>query len=254
VKVKLLIALLCATALPIRAQTVATVNGKKIPAARVDAMVKQAVSQGQADTPQLRAAAKEQSINQELLFQEAEKRGFAANAEVKEQLEQARQTIIIRSMVLDYVKKNPVSDAAIQAEYDRFKAQPREREYLARHILVDSEAVAKSLIAQLNAGAKFEELAKVSKDGSANNGGILNWSPASRYVKPFADALVALKNGELTQTPVKSQFGYHVIRLDSIREPQVPQLPEIRQQIAQSLQEKKLQAMQDSLRKKATIK
>ncbi len=251
---RLLIALLTVVALPVLAQNLAVVNGKKIPSARADAMIKQALTQGQKDTPELRKAAKEQLINQEILFQEAEKQGFATNADVKAQLDQARQSIIIRAMILDFIKKNPVADADIKGEYDKFKAQSGDKEYNARHILVETEDEAKAIIAKLKAGGKFEELAKASKDtGSAANGGSLDWASPSNYVKPFADALVALQKGQVTDTPVKSQFGYHVIKLEDTRAAKIPSLDEVKPQISESLQQKKLQALQENLRKKATI-
>jgi peptidyl-prolyl cis-trans isomerase C len=251
---RLLIALLAVVALPVLAQNLAVVNGKKIPSARADEMVKQAVTQGQKDTPDLRKAAKDQLINQEILFQEAEKKGYSKSADVKTQVEQARQSIIIRAMILDYIKKNPVTDADIKAEYDKFKAQSGDKEYNARHILVETEDEAKAIIAKLKAGGKFDDLAKVSKDpGSAAKGGSLDWASPGNYVKPFSDALVELKKGQFTETPVKSQFGYHVIKLEDTRAAKVPSFDEVKPQISQALQQKKLQALQDDLRKKATI-
>jgi peptidyl-prolyl cis-trans isomerase C len=252
---RLLFSALVLTASPVLAQTIAVVNGKPVTSARVDAMVKQATDQGRPDSPELRAAIKDQLINQEVLYQDAEKKGYAAKADVKAALEQARQSIIIRAMILDYIKKNPVTEADVKAEYEKFKAQSSGKEYLARHVLVDSEADAKAIIAKLKAGVPFDSVAKASKDpGSAANGGVLDWSPAARYVKPFGDALTTLQKGQVTETPVKTQFGYHVIRLDDVRDAQVPPLEEVRKQISDSLQEKKLVAMQDALRKKAVIK
>ncbi|MDB4912439.1 MAG: PpiC-type peptidyl-prolyl cis-trans isomerase [Gemmatimonadetes bacterium] len=240
---------------PLSAQSAAVVNGKPITTARVDAMVKQAAAQGRQDTPDFRKQVKDQLINQEVLYQEAEKKGFAASADVKSQIEQARQSIVIRAMILDYIKKNPVTDADVQVEYERFKAQSSGKEYLARHVLVDSEADARAIIAKLKSGVPFDSVVKASKDvGSAANGGVLDWSPATRYVKPFGDALMALQKGQITETPVKSQFGYHVIRLDDVRDAAVPPLDEVKKQIQDSLQEKKLVALQDGLRKKAVIK
>jgi peptidyl-prolyl cis-trans isomerase C len=251
---RLLIALMAVVALPVLAQNLAVVNGKAIPSSRADAMVKQAVTQGQKDTPELRKAAKEQLVNQEVLFQEAEKLGFGKNPEVTAQLDQARQSIIIRAMILDFIKKNPVKDTDIKAEYDKFKAQSGDKEYNARHILVETEDEAKAIIVKLKGGAKFEDLAKVSKDtGSAANGGSLDWAAPSNYVKPFADALMELKKGQYTETPIKSQFGYHVIKLEDTRAAKVPSLEEVKPQISESLQQKKLQALQEDLRKKAKI-
>ena len=251
---RLLMLLIAAAALPAVAQNIAVVNGKPVPSSRADAMVKQLAAQGQPDTPQLRAMVKEELINREILIQEADKRGLTNTPDVKNQIEIARQSIAIRALVQDYLKKNPVSDADIQAEYDKFKAQAGDKEYHARHILVDKEDEAKAIITKLKGGAKFEELAKQSKDpGSAGNGGDLDWASPSSFVKPFSDAMVALQKGQITETPVKTQYGYHVIKLEDVRTAKLPTLEEVKPQIAESLQQKKLQAFQEDLRKKAKI-
>lgn len=249
-----LFALIAATAIPAMAQNIAVVNGKPIPSSRADVMIKQMASQGQADSPQLRGAVKEELINREILMQEADKQGLINTAEVKTQLELARQSIVIRSLIGDFVKKHPVTDADIKAEYDKFKAQAGDKEYHVRHILVETEDQAKAIVAKLKSGTKFEELAKQSKDpGSAANGGDLDWATPASFVKPFSDAMVALKKGDVTETPVKTQFGYHVIRLDDIRPAKVPTLEEVKPQITEALQQRKLQAYQEELRKKAKI-
>ena len=251
---RLLVVLLAAVALPVLAQNLAVVNGKAVPSSRVDVMVKQMVAQGQQDSPQLRAMIKEELINREILIQEADKMGLGNTAEVKNQLEIARQSIVIRSLVANYLKKNPVNDADIKAEYDKFKAQAGDKEYHARHILVEKEDEAKAIIAKLKSGSKFEDLAKQSKDpGSAARGGDLDWAAPASYVKPFSDAMVALQKGQITETPVQSQFGFHVIKLEDVRAAKIPALEEVKPQISESLQQKKLQAFQQELRKKAKV-
>lgn len=251
---RLLVVLVAAAALPALAQNLAVVNGKPVPSSRADMMVKQLAAQGQADSPQLRSMVKEELINREILMQEANKLGLGDSPDVKAQLEMARQSIVIRALVADFVKKHPVKDAEIQAEYDKFKAQAGDKEYHARHILVDKEEDAKAIIAKLKSGAKFEDLAKQSKDtGSAANGGDLDWASPTSFVKPFADAMVALQKGQVTETPVKTQFGYHVIKLEDTRAAKVPTLDEVKSQIAESLQQKKLAAYQEELRGKAKI-
>lgn len=250
----LLVALFVSAALPAMAQNLAVVNGKPVPSSRADVMVKQMVAQGQQDTPELRAMIKDELINREILIQEADKLGLGSQADVKSQVEIARQSILIRALVADYLKKNPVKDADIKAEYDRFKAQASDKEYHARHILVEKEEDAKAIIVKLKAGAKFEDLAKQSKDpGSAANGGDLDWAAPAAFVKPFSDAMTSLQKGQLYDTPVKTQFGYHVIRLDDVRAAKIPTLEEVKPQIAEGLQQKKLQAFQQQLRTKAKI-
>jgi len=251
---RLLVVLLATLALPVLAQNLAVVNGKPVPSSRADAMVKQMASQGQQDSPQLRAMVKEELINREILIQEADKQGLASKGDIKGQIEIARQSIVIRALVTEYLKKNPVSDADIKAEYDKFKAQAGDKEYRARHILVEKEEDAKGIITKLKAGAKFEDLAKQSKDtGSAVNGGDLDWASPASFVKPFSDAMVALQKGQVTDVPVQTQFGYHVIRLDDSRTAKVPTIEEVKPQITESLQQKKLQAYQLELRTKAKI-
>ena len=251
---RLLVILLATATLPAVAQNLAVVNGKPVPSSRADAMVKQMASQGQQDSPQLRAMVKEELVNREILMQEADRMGLSSNAEVKSQMEMARQSIIIRALVADYVKKNPVTDADMKAEYEKFKSQAGDKEYHARHILVEKEEDAKAIIAKLKGGAKFEDLAKQSKDpGSAANGGDLDWAPPTAFVKPFSDAMIALQKGQVTETPVQTQFGYHVIKLEDSRPAKVPTFEEVKPQIAESLQQQKLQAYQQELKKKAKI-
>lgn len=252
---RLLLALVAVAAIPAFAQNVATVNGKAIPATRVDQIVKQVVAQGkQADSPQLREAIKKDLIAREVLIQEADKQGYGTHADVKAAVENARQSIIINAMLAEYVKKNNVTDAEAKAEYDKYKATVGDKEYHARHILVATEAEAKDIIAKLKAGGKFEELAKVSKDGSAANGGDLDWANPGSFVKPFSDAMVALKPGQITETPVKTQFGFHVIKLEEVRPAKVPSFDEVKGQIIEGIQQRKLAAYREDLLKKATIK
>ncbi|MCM0043788.1 MAG: peptidylprolyl isomerase [Burkholderiaceae bacterium] len=250
----LMVMLAASAALPVHAQNVAVVNGKAIPTARVDAMVKQMVQQGQKDSPEMRSMIKDELINREVLAQEADRQGIASRPEVKNQIDLARQSIMIRALAQEFLAKNPVKDEDMKAEYDKFKAQSVGKEYRARHILVEKEDEAKAIIGKLKGGAKFEELAKASKDpGSANQGGELGWAPPDAFVKPFSEAMVGLKAGEFTQTPVQTQFGFHVIRLEETRDAQVPGFDEVKGQIAESLQQQRLQNFQQDLKKKAKI-
>jgi peptidyl-prolyl cis-trans isomerase C len=252
---RLLLAMIAMVALPSFAQNVATVNGKPIPASKVDQLVKQVVAQGKAtDSPQLREQVKKELIGREVLIQEADKQGVGNRADVKNAIDNARQSIMINAMLGDYVKKHPVTDAEIKAEYDKFKAQSGDKEYHARHILVGTEDEAKAIIAKLKGGAKFEDLAKQSKDpGSAANGGDLDWASPAAFVPEFSKAMTSLQKGQVTETPVHTQFGWHVIKLDDVRAAKIPSLDEVKQQIAESLQQKKVAAFRDELMKKAKI-
>ncbi len=236
------------------AQNAAIVNNKPIPKEKVDQFVQVLASQGRPDTPELRAAVRDELIARELFVQEAEKKGLARNADVQRQLENARQEILIRAMIRDHLQAHPITDNEIQAEYDRLGNLPGEKEYRPRHILVETEDEAKSIIAQLDKGAKFEDLAKKSKDpGSAQSGGDLDWNTPGTFVKEFSDAMVKLEKGKYTETPVKTQFGYHVIRLDDVRDAKAPPLEQVRPQIQQELERKRVQQLQQDLRAKAKI-
>jgi peptidyl-prolyl cis-trans isomerase C len=251
---RLLISLFISTSLPVLAQNVAVVNGKAIPSNRADILMKQLEQQGQKDSPELRKAVREELINREILTQAADKQGLGNTAEIKNQLEMNRQMFAISNLFADYLKKNQPKEEEIKAEYDSFKAQTSDKEYRARHILVDKEEDAKAIIEKLKAGEKFEELAKRSKDtASATNGGELNWAVPNMYVQPFAEALMALKKDAITDTPVKTQYGYHVIQLQDIRPTVFPNIDNVRPRIIEVLNQKKLTEFQKELRKKAKV-
>ncbi len=237
------------------AQNVAIVNGKAVPTARVEALAQQVAASGRPVNDEVRAQLKEEVILREIFMQEAQKRGIGATDEFKTQMELARQTIMIRALFADYQKKNPVTDAEIQAEYDKFAAANGGKEYRARHILVEKEDEAKAIIASIKGGAKFEDIAKKqSKDpGSGANGGDLDWAAAASYVTEFSEAMVKLDKGQMTEAPVKSQFGWHIIRVDDVRQAKLPAFEEIKPQIAQQMQQQKMTEFQKNLREKAKV-
>jgi peptidyl-prolyl cis-trans isomerase C len=235
------------------AQNVAIVNGKAVPKTRLDFLLKQAEQNGQPITPALEQQARDQVVMREIFAQEAQRRGLGTQSSFREKLEVARQSILIGELFDAYVKENPVTDADAQAEYDKIKAREAGTEYRARHILVEKEDEAKRLIAQIKAGAKFDELAKKhSQDpGSGARGGDLDFAKGDAYVAEFSQAMTALKAGEMTPEPVKSQFGWHIIRLEETREAQFPGFEEVKEQVKRSLSQQRVQAYQESLRKAA---
>ena len=237
------------------AQNVAIVNGKAVPKTRLDALAQQVAKSGQPMTPELQDQLRKEVVAREIFMQEAEKQGLAASDDFKAQMELARQAILIRTLFADFQKKNPVTDAELKAEYDKFAAANGGQEYKARHILVEKEADAKAIIASLKKGAKFEDIAKKqSKDpGSGANGGDLDWANPSSYVSEFTEAMLKLKKGQTTDVPVKTQFGYHIIRVDDIRTAQLPPFAELKPQIAQQLEQQRLAAFQQSLTEKAKV-
>jgi peptidyl-prolyl cis-trans isomerase C len=248
-------ALLSTVVAPAFAQNVAIVNGKPVPTARVEALAQQLAKAGRPVSPEMMGQLKEEVIARELFMQEAQRQGLDANDDFKAQMELSRQAILIRELFGTFQKNNPVTDDEIKAEYDKFVAANSGKEYRARHILVEKEEQAKAIIASIKKGAKFEDIAKKqSKDpGSGANGGDLDWASPGNYVKEFSDAMVKLTKGKLLDTPVKSQFGYHVVRLDDVRDVKFPSIEEVKPQIAQQLGQQKLMKFQEDLRAKAKI-
>jgi peptidyl-prolyl cis-trans isomerase C len=243
-----------ATTAPAAPQS-AKVNGVAIPSAYFDAMNKEREASGQPSTPDVGAAIKDELVNREILSQAARKKGLDKSALVSAQMDMARQAVLIRAFFDDYVKANPITDAQLKTDYDKFVAQMGDKEYKARHILVETEDEAKAVIASLGKGDSFEKVAKdKSKDtGSKDNGGDLDWGPAGRYVPEFGNAMKALKKGETTKAAVKSPFGFHVIRLDDVRDMKVPAFTEVKDNFKQRAQQDQITKLVQELRSKATV-
>ena len=237
------------------AQNIAIVNGKAVPKARLDALAQQVAKSGRPVTPDVQQQMRDAVITREIFAQEAEKLGLMASDDYKNQMEIARQTVLITVLIDDFKKKNAVSDTELKAEYDKFAAANGGKEYKARHILVEKEADAKAIIASIKKGGKFEDIAKKqSKDpGSGANGGDLDWANPSSYVAEFTEAMLKLTKGQMTEVPVKTQFGFHIIRVDDIRNAQLPAFEELKPQIAQQIDQQRLGAYQQSLREKAKV-
>ncbi len=217
------------------AAPVAVVNGVAIPESRVELVVAQQVAKGAPDSQELRAQVKGFLVGRELLAQAAKSKGLDKNPEVLAELELAKQQMMITAYLRDYARANPVSDAAVKAEYDRLVAANPQKEFKAQHILVESEQEAKDIIAKLD------------------KGGELGWNAPTNFVKPFADALMALNKGSYTTTPVRSQFGFHIIKLEDTRDLTPPSFDEVKGQIQQALVGRVVEAHVEELRKKAKI-
>jgi peptidyl-prolyl cis-trans isomerase C len=180
---------------------------------------------------------------------------------VKDQIEQARLGVLVSALFEDYIDKGGISEDDYKSAYESVKSQFGGKEYKVHHILVEKEAEAKALIAKIKAGAKFEDLAKAnSKDpGSAPNGGNLEWVSDKALVPEFSKAMVTLKKAQMTDQPVKSQFGWHIIRLDDVRDVKVPTMAEIKDQLKQMMmqdqawQKAKFAEMMKKMREKARI-
>ena len=240
------------------AQNAVIVNGKPIPKAQLDKLVQKT---GQADNPQVRDQAREMLVTRELILQEADKRGLSQSDAVKEQIEQSRMGILVAAVFQDFVEKEGITETELKAAYESVKTQYTGKEYHVEHILVEKEADAKAITAQLKAGANFEELAKAkSKDpGSAPTGGDLGWVSEKSLVPEFSKAMVQLKKGQITDKPVKTQFGWHIIKMDDVRDVKAPPMEEIKDQLKQMVasdqnwQKAKFTQMMQKLRAKAKI-
>ena len=234
---------------------VATVNGQAIPRQRFDAVLRQQTGRGAADSEGLRAQVREALINNELLVQEANRSGLAKRADVQQQVDLARQEVVANATVGEYLRSHPVSDAEIQKEYERAKAQTGDREYHARHILVANEDDAKSVLADLKKGGKFDEIAQKRSldEGTRPKGGDLDWNVPANFDKAFSDAMVKLEKGKITETPVRTRFGYHVILLEDVRQVSFPKIEQVRPQIQQGLVSQRVDAYLRELRAKAKV-
>jgi peptidyl-prolyl cis-trans isomerase C len=234
--------------------TFATVNGKAIPKVRAEALIAGQVAQGQADSADLRKAVTEELVRREVLTQESLKKGFDKKPDVQGQMDLARQGVLIGAYLNDYVRTHPVTEDLVKKEYEEIKAKLGSKEYKARHILVEKEDDAKAIIEKLKKGEKIEDLAKDSKDpGSKERGGDLGWANPASFVPPFSAAMTKLEKGKFTETPVKSDFGWHVIQLEDTRELKLPGIEEARGQIGQQLTQRMVQKHIDDLRAKAKV-
>ncbi len=257
IKTALVTSLLIASTLTF-AQNAAVVNGKSIPKAKLDQLISKS---GQPTSPEIREKGRELLITRELVLQEAEKRGINQREDVKEQLEQAKLGVLVAAVFADYVEREGITEADLQHAYDTVKGQFAGKEYKVKHILVEKEADAKNLIGKLKNGASFDELAKAnSKDpGSAVKGGELDWVSSTSLVPEFSKAMTNLNKGQMTQAPVKTQFGWHIILLEDIRDAKVPTIQELKPQLTQLLtqdenwQRAKFSEMMQKFKSKAKI-
>lgn len=238
---------------PVLAQNIATVNGTAIPKARLEQVVSELKQRGQADSPELRKMIAQKLIEREILLQEAQRRGLAKKPAVKTQLDMARENVLLQALQQE-VLKEPVPEKELKDAYERVKGQLGDKEYHARHVLVKDEATAKDLIEQLKKGAKIEDLAKQSiEPGADKSGGDLGWARPAQFVAPFSEAMTKLEKGKFTEAPVQTEFGWHVIYLEDVRSAAAPSFDEIKDQLAQSLQQEHAQKVLTELIGKAKV-
>ena len=234
---------------------VATVNGKPIKQSLLDFIVKDAGSHGQKIDDNTRSIIVSKLISNELVYQEAQRQGLDKQSDFIAREELAKRELLVNAYLQDYLKKNPVSEADIKSAYEKFKTEVGDKEYSARHILVATEAEAKDIIAQLAKGGDFAKIAKEkSKDtGSKDKGGDLGWFSPGGMVKSFGDAVVKLQKGLYTTIPVQTQFGWHVIKLEDIRDAQPPTYDKVKDNLQKQLQQRQLEKLLTDLRAKAKI-
>lgn len=248
----------CLLAAPLSAQTVATVNGQDITQKSLDNFVALLVSQGAQDSEELRTQVKQEMVNRLVAVQAAQKAGIDKRDAVQQEIELARQGILVRALMSDHLEKNPVTEEKVKAEYDKLEQeQGKQQEYKVRHILVKEEKQAQDLIAAIKSDkTTFEEAAKKDSidPGSGSRGGELGWAPATNYVPEFAEAVEQLKKGEMTDKPVQSQFGWHIIQVEDSRPVAFPEYEEVKSQIEEMLRQQELAQFQQDLIKNAKIK
>ena len=240
------------------AQNAAIVNGKAIPKAQLDKLIQKS---NQPDTPEVREQAREMLVTRELILQEANNRGLTQKESVRDQLEQSKMGVLIAAVFEDYVEKEGVAESDLKAAYEQVKGQYSGKEYQVKHILVEKEADARAITSQIKAGGNFAQIAKdKSKDpGSAPNGGDLSWVSDKALVPEFSKAMMQLKKGQVTDKPVKTQFGWHIIKLDDVRDVKAPNMEEIKDQLKemitadQNWQKAKFSELMQKLRAKAKI-
>lgn len=233
----------------------ATVNGVAIPSTLLEQNVRANVAQGQRDTPELRQLLKEELITREILAQEAAKLGLDKTAEAKAQLAQLRQTLMVELLLNDNLKKNPITDVKIKAEYDRrVNALKNEQEYKVGLIVVQSEDEAKAILARLNKGESFAKVAtETSIDPSKTRGGDVGWVLPAQILPAISNVLVNLKKGSLAVAPIRTQAGWNIIKLEDTRSYQAPGLNEAKNDIRQSLVQQQRAELVKRLRDAAKV-
>lgn len=232
------------------------VNGETVTVAEQKAIYDRAVQAGQPAGEGLERQVKNLLIQQTVLLQEANKAKIANKPDVKRAIENSRDQILIQGLAQDWAQKNPVSEADLKKAYDQDKAAYGDTEYLVRHILVKTEDQAKNLISRLNKGADFGKLAQeFSEDtGNKGQGGLLGWVVPRSFVPAFGASFTALKPGEIAQSPIRTQFGFHVVKLEAKRKAELyPSYESQKPVIRNALANQKVQMHFQDLIKKANV-
>ena len=235
-------------------EVVATVNGKPISRASFEIMANE-VNERRGENKIADDKIIDELIKREVLSQNLVVSDSIKDPKLAAKIENAERMMLSQAAAEAFLETADVSDADLKKEYDDRIGAMQKTEYRARHILVDSEALAKEVIGKLAKGEKFEALAKkYSKDpGSKDKGGELGWFSPQQMVEPFSKVVVGLKAGETTAAPVQTQFGWHVINLEETRDQQVPPFEAVKDQLKGMVQTKKLQENINALMAKAKV-
>ncbi|AFZ83785.1 peptidyl-prolyl cis-trans isomerase C [Candidatus Kinetoplastibacterium blastocrithidii TCC012E] len=254
---KLILMLFILTTTSAFSKNIATVDGIPITQNSMEQFIELLVAQGAKESDQLREQVKQELINRQILLREAEKLGIHKREDTQTEIDLAKNSIIIRTLLNEYIKKHPISSTNIKNEYDKLKKeQSTKKEFRLSHILVDTEKYANELLNIIKTDAnKFNDIAKAnSKDvASAVNGGDLGWGSLENYVKSFSDSIKDINVGEIVQKPIKTQFGWHIIQLNDVRAVEFPELDQVKPQIEEILKQQLILEYQRDLRSKSKI-
>ncbi len=251
-----LCSLFCATPLLAADKVIATVDGNKITQAMLDVYALQRGAPSSSDVDQeQRDKLLQELINREILYQKAMAGKMEKNAQVQLELDSARRNILASQVIRNLAEGDKeLTDEFLTAEYNKYIATLSNTEFKARHILVDSEEGAKSIVAELDKGTDFIKLAEEKSDGpSKSAGGDLGWFRSEQMVKPFSDAVAKLEKGKYTKTPIKTEFGWHVILLEDTRTISPPPFSAIKDQLAQKIRTERITNFLADVRKTAKI-
>jgi peptidyl-prolyl cis-trans isomerase C len=239
-------------------KVLATVNGEAITEKDFQDYLKQRQTQQPPipDKDKEKKVVLDEMINRVLLVQNAVKNKLGEEPDVYFQIKRQRENVLARAMIRKYLKDTQISDEDVKARYTQEIEKTHKSEYRARHILTETEAEAREIIAQLNKGASFTELAKKKSIDvrSGKEGGDLGWFNQGAMVPEFFDAVMALKKGQTTKDPVKTDFGWHVIKAEDSRPLKIPPFDQIKPNIRQLVQQEKIDAMVKELKDKGKVK
>jgi len=193
-------------------------------------------------------------VSREVVYQDALRKKLDEDPEIQRKIEQSRTRVLVSAAVRKAMEESPITDEVLQGEYDKLKDRMVSSEYKARHILVDEEDLAKELIAKLDGGADFAELAKEHSTGpSGKKGGDLGWFNPKQMVPAFSKAAGELEKGTYTKAPVKTRFGYHVIKLEDKRQSEAPPFEKVKPRLTQMVKQRKAQEYIQGLKEDAKI-